>query len=83
LRRLDQTKTPDPFRRFFRRPDEQTLIFASDRTLRLWDLRHKELRATLSGPSAYIAAMDVSLDGRTVVAGSQEGMVRVWRATRE
>lgn len=61
--------------------DEQTMIFASDRTLRLWDLAHAELRATLSGPSAYISCMEASTNGQTVVAGSAEGMVRVWRRT--
>jgi WD40 repeat protein len=51
-----------------------------DGTLRLWDLRTCEERATLRAPEGTVRALAISPDGRTVVSGGSGRRLHFWRA---
>jgi len=63
--------------------DQRTMISSGGECLiRIWDLEHDRLRCTLSGHSGAVRYLRVSKDGETVVSGSLDGSIRVWRAPR-
>jgi WD40 repeat protein len=54
---------------------------SADRTVRLWDLRAKDLAANpvvLRGHEWYVKAVAISADSRWVVTGSEDNTARLW-----
>ncbi len=62
-------------------PDGTTLAVVGDRAVRLWDVKSRRERAKLTG-DAKLTSVAFSPDGETLVAGSEEGTLAVWRAAR-
>ena len=57
---------------------------ASDRTVRVWDLRSREQIAVLGGHTRGVTALAVTRDFRYAVSGASDKCVRVWNLeTRE
>jgi WD40 repeat protein len=57
---------------------------ASDRTIKLWDLRDAgggEERLTLVGHPAAIRALTATNNGQTLISASADGSIRLWRAS--
>jgi WD40 repeat protein len=62
-------------------PDGATLATGStDRTVRLWNVRTGERRATLQGHRETVAAVAFHRDGHTLASGSKDGVVKLWDA---
>ena len=60
-------------------PDGQTLVSGSrDKTIRLWDLRTRQLETTLIEYTNKIFSVVFSPDGQTLASGSFHGSVRLW-----
>jgi WD40 repeat protein len=60
-------------------PDGLTLASASDdRTVRLWDVRTGQHKASLSGHTNVVSAVAFSPDGLTLASGSIDQTVRLW-----
>jgi|GEM_PF-3263378 len=56
-----------------------TLVSAGDdRTVKLWDVRTGELRATLTGHAAPVRGLALSSDGDALLSVSLDGSVRGW-----
>ena len=52
-----------------------------DRMLMVWN-RESHLVARYPGHATGVVALDISPDGRTIVTGDEDGVVRVWNAPR-
>jgi WD40 repeat protein len=50
-----------------------------DRLLNVWDRRFG-LVAQFAGHATGVVALDISPDGRTIVTGDEDGVIRVWNA---
>ncbi len=60
-------------------PDGQTLVSGSrDKTIRLWDLRTRQLETTLIEYTNNIFSVVFSPDGQTLASASFHGSVRLW-----
>ena len=51
--------------------------------LMIWDAKKGELLRTLKGHKDGITAMALSGDGETIVSGSRDKTIRVWRLAEE
>lgn len=49
-----------------------------DRTIKIWNLRTGELLRTLTGHSDSVVAVAFSLDGQTLVSGSEDTKILIW-----
>lgn len=49
-----------------------------DGTVKLWDLAHERVRATLRGHDGWVRSMAVMQAGRRVVSGGSDGILKVW-----
>jgi WD40 repeat protein len=63
-------------------PDGRLAVVGHGRVLKLWDVVHDTDLQTLVGHTANVAAVAMTPDGRHIVSGGQDGVVKVWdRAT--
>ena len=61
--------------------DSKALITAGsmDGTVRVCDLSTRRVRSVLAGHSAFVSALALSPDGKTLASGSVDTTVRLWR----
>jgi WD40 repeat protein len=66
-------------------PDGQFLASSSlDQTIKIRNIRTKEIIHTLTGHSGYVYSVAISSDGQTLVSGSADKTIKVWNLqTRE
>ena len=60
-------------------PDGKTLASGSwDKTVRLWDVDTRTLKATLEGHTDYVYCVAFSPDGKLLASGSEDYSIRLW-----
>lgn len=50
-------------------------------TMELWDLDNNEIVSTFAGPNSGVLDAVFSADGKKLIAGSRDGIIRVWDVT--
>lgn len=64
--------------------DNETLISGSDdRTLKLWDVKARPTKETLSQDDPDLLSLAFSPDGATLAAGTVDGRVKLWKFGNE
>jgi WD40 repeat protein/tRNA A-37 threonylcarbamoyl transferase component Bud32 len=62
-------------------PDGQSLAMAiDDGTVKLWDVKARDVRLTIDAHKAPVWSVAFSPDGKLLATSSDDGMVRVWDA---
>ena len=60
-------------------PDGRTIASgSSDKTVRVWDLRRRKLKATLEGHTESILSVTFSPDGSRLASGCGDGAIHLW-----
>lgn len=59
------------------------LTGSADKTLKLWDYRTGNCVKTLLGNRDIVHAVSLSVDGKVVISGSEDGTVRTFRPDEE
>ena len=60
-------------------PDGQLLVSGStDKTIKIWDLRKRQLIRNLIGHDASVVSVAFSPDGEKIVSSACEGTIRIW-----
>jgi len=62
-------------------PDGQLLASGVGADILLWDMASQSIAATLSGQTGSITSLAFSPDGTTLASTSDDGQLRLWRAT--
>ena len=63
-------------------PDGRLAVMGHGRVLKLWDVANDNDLQTLVGHTANVTAVAMTPDGRLIVSGGQDGVLKVWeRAT--
>lgn len=53
-----------------------------DGTIKIWDLATGKLLRTLTGHSEVVLSVAISPDGQTIVSGSDDKTIKIWRLKR-
>ncbi|MBK1988440.1 hypothetical protein A0J48_012975 [Sphaerospermopsis aphanizomenoides BCCUSP55] len=48
-------------------------------TIKIWNLATGELKSTLTGHSGLVWFLAISPDGQTLVSGSWDNTIKIWR----
>jgi beta-lactamase regulating signal transducer with metallopeptidase domain len=59
-------------------PDGQSLISSGNREIAFWDPRTGEQKRVLRGHTDQVDALAISRDGRTLVSGGYDRVVKIW-----
>jgi small GTP-binding protein len=59
-------------------PDGEILASGSGETIKIWNLETGECLTTLSGHTANIDCVTISVDGNLVISGGRDDSLRVW-----
>ena len=59
-------------------PDGRFLAAGAGAKIRVWDMKTQEEVTTLEGGAPLVSSLAFSGDGKTLVAGSWDGAIRVW-----
>jgi WD40 repeat protein len=60
-------------------PDGKTAVSGSlDKTLKVWDIKTGQCRATFEGHTNTVSCVAVTPDGKTVVSGSWDNTMKMW-----
>jgi WD40 repeat protein len=59
-------------------PDGRSLLSAGNNEIAFWDPRTGELQRVLRGHTRRVSALAISHDGRTLVSGGYDQLVKVW-----
>jgi WD40 repeat protein len=62
-------------------PDGKTLVSASYKTVKIWDLATGKERATLKGHTDWVWSVAITRDGKTIASGSNDKTVKLWNIT--
>ncbi|AFZ25453.1 WD40 repeat-containing protein [Cylindrospermum stagnale PCC 7417] len=61
-------------------PDGQTLISGSrDKSIKFWDVKTGELKATITEGLAKVYGIALSADGRYLVSSDNQKTIKVWQ----
>jgi WD40 repeat protein len=60
--------------------DGKLAVLGHGRLVKLWDVENDRDLRNLTGHTADVTAVAMTPDGRLVISGSQDGMVKVWEA---
>ncbi|GET40872.1 WD-40 repeat protein [Microseira wollei NIES-4236] len=50
-----------------------------DRMIKLWNLKTGQEIRTISGHAGGVISVTMSPDGKTLVSGSTDGIIKIWR----
>ncbi|MFM6003321.1 MAG: WD40 repeat domain-containing protein, partial [Sphaerospermopsis kisseleviana] len=50
-----------------------------DKTIKIWNLATGELKSTLTGHSDSVRTLAITPNGRTLVSGSDDNTIKIWR----
>lgn len=59
-------------------PDGKTIISGGINGLKIWSVENGNRIASIEGYSGWVKCVDVSVDGKFVAAGGNDGVIRVW-----
>ena len=53
---------------------------SEDQTIKLWEIETGEEICTLTGHNGIVYSVAISPDNKTIVSGSQDGKIKIWRS---
>lgn len=59
-------------------PDSRTLVSGGGDII-VWDLKTGKERSSLSGHSQFVSSVAISRDNKTLVSGSPDRTIKIWR----
>jgi len=60
--------------------DGKVAVLGHGRLVKLWDVENEKDLRSLVGHTADVTAVAITPDGRVIVSGSQDGMLKIWEA---
>jgi serine/threonine protein kinase len=64
-------------------PDSKTIASSGDRTIKLWNLATGKEIFALNGHSQRVNVVAISLDGKTLVSGSDDSTIKIWNLAKK